>query len=26
VHDPSGGHAAPAEVMKLLATVEQWRH
>jgi glucose-6-phosphate isomerase len=26
VHEPSGGHAAPAEVMKLLATVEKWRH
>jgi len=25
VRDPGGGHAAPAEVMKLLATVENWR-
>jgi glucose-6-phosphate isomerase len=24
VQDPSGGHAAPASVMKLLATVEKW--
>ena len=25
VEDPAGGHAAPAAVMKLLATVEKWR-
>jgi glucose-6-phosphate isomerase len=25
VQDPDGGHAAPASVMKLLATVEKWR-
>jgi hypothetical protein len=25
VQDPSGGHAAPASVMKLLATVTRWR-
>jgi glucose-6-phosphate isomerase len=25
VQDPDGGHAAPAGVMKLLATVEKWR-
>jgi glucose-6-phosphate isomerase len=25
VQDPSGGHAAPASVMKLLATVVRWR-
>jgi glucose-6-phosphate isomerase len=25
VQDPGGGHAAPASVMKLLATVERWR-
>ena len=25
VQDPAGGHAAPASVMKLLATVEKWR-
>jgi glucose-6-phosphate isomerase len=25
VLDPAGGHAAPASVMKLLATVEKWR-
>jgi len=25
VQDPDGGHAAPAAVMKLLATVEKWR-
>jgi len=25
VQDPGGGHAAPASVMKLLATVEKWR-
>jgi glucose-6-phosphate isomerase len=25
VQDPAGGHAAPATVMKLLATVEKWR-
>jgi glucose-6-phosphate isomerase len=25
VQDPSGGHPAPATVMKLLTTVEQWR-
>jgi glucose-6-phosphate isomerase len=25
VQDPLGGHAAPASVMKLLATVEKWR-
>jgi glucose-6-phosphate isomerase len=25
VQDPSGGHAAPAAVLKLLATVEKWR-
>jgi glucose-6-phosphate isomerase len=25
VRDPAGGHAAPATVMKLLATVDQWR-
>jgi hypothetical protein len=25
VQDPEGGHAAPAAVMKLLATVEKWR-
>src|ERR1700683_1271708 len=25
VEDPAGGHAAPAAVMKLLATVENWR-
>ena len=25
VQDPAGGHAAPAAVLKLLATVEKWR-
>jgi len=25
VEDPAGGHAAPAAVLKLLATVEKWR-
>jgi len=25
VQDPDGGHAAPASVMKLLATMEKWR-
>jgi len=25
VQDPDGGHAAPASVMKLLATVAKWR-
>jgi glucose-6-phosphate isomerase len=25
VQDPGGGHAAPASVMKLLATVQKWR-
>ena len=25
VQDPGGGHAAPAEVLKLLAVVERWR-
>jgi glucose-6-phosphate isomerase len=25
VEDPSGGHAAPPSVIKLLATVEKWR-
>ena len=25
VHEPGGGHPAPAPVMKLLATVERWR-
>jgi glucose-6-phosphate isomerase len=25
VRDPAGGHAAPASVMKLLATVAKWR-
>jgi glucose-6-phosphate isomerase len=25
VQDPAGGHAAPATVIKLLATVEKWR-
>ena len=26
VQDPASGHAAPAAVLKLLATVEKWRH
>jgi hypothetical protein len=25
VEDPTGGHAAPPSVIKLLATVEKWR-